>query len=161
MPVAVDTEAPAGAVASAVEDMQVSAGADAQVLVAVLAATVELESAEELVPMPQDLFHLEFQRDGMAGTGKSTTHHEHRPGGRFIVLLRVCKIKPVQGSLIGRRNIPVAITFRQIDPGQVLHVSPLSSRVIMLGQIGTYASSAPAQLQGVQRSLAKIGLDRI
>ena len=159
MRVAVDTAA--GAAASAVEDTQVSAGAGAQVSVAALAPTVELGSAEELVPMPGDLIHLESQRDDMAGTGKSTPHLEYRPGGRFIVLLRVQKIKPFQGSLLGRRAIPAAITFRKIDPGLVLRVSLLYSRVIMREEIGTYVSSPWAQTQGVQRSLATLGLDRI
>ena len=78
MRVAVDMGAAADTAASAAEATRVSAGADAQVSVAALAraelvvATVELESAEELVPTPRDLIHLESQRDDMAGTGKST-----------------------------------------------------------------------------------------
>jgi len=77
MRVAVDMGAASDTAASAAEATQVSAGADAQVSVAALApaelveATMELESAEELVPTPRE----------------STTHHEHRSADRIIVHL--------------------------------------------------------------------------
>jgi hypothetical protein len=132
-----------------------------QVSVAALAATVELESAEELVPLPRDRIRLGFQPDGMAATGKDTTHPERRSVDTISVLLRVRKIEPLPGSLLGRHAIPVAITFRQIDPGLVLRVSPLSSRVIMREKIGIYASSAQTPLQDGQPSPAALGRDRM
>jgi hypothetical protein len=127
MRVAVDTEAAAGTAASAVEDTQVSVAALARVELVV--ASVELESAEELVPTPRDLIHLESQRDGMAAMGKSTTHHERRPADIIFVLHQVCKIETRRGSLIGRRNIRAAITCREINRGSVSPENPMCSPV--------------------------------
>lgn len=161
MHVEVDMGAAADTAASAAEATQVSVGADAQASLAALAATVALESAEELLPMPRDLIHLEPQQDGMAGTGKSTTHRESRREGRFLVPARDGKAERLPSSSLSRHAIPVAITFRRIDPGLVLRVSPLSGRVIMQEKIGIYASSAQTPLQDGQPSPAALGRDRM
>jgi hypothetical protein len=131
MRVAVDTAA------LAVEDTQVSLAVPVEL--AWLAGTLELGSAEDLAPMRRDLIHLESQRDATTATadmGKSTTHREFRLEARFMVLVTGRKVEPLPSSLLGRRAIPVAITFRKIDPGLVLRLSPLSSRVIMREKIG-------------------------
>ena len=164
MRVAVDMGAAADTAASAVEDMQVSAGADAQVSVAALAraelvvATVELESAEELLPTPRDLIQLESQRDGMAGTGKSTTHHEHRSADRIIVHLRVCKIETLQGSLIGRQSIRAAITCPEINRGSALPENPMCSPVPE--EIAIFVTSVALLPQEVQHDRAALGQGR-
>lgn len=64
-----------------------------------------------------------------------------------MALARDRKAERRPSSLLDRRAIPVAITFRKIDPGLVLRVSPLSSRVIMRERIEIFASSAGARLQ--------------
>ena len=161
MRVAVDTAA-AGAAALAVEDTQVSAGAPVRaelVVVTPAAGLVGLAAA-----MPRGITLPESQQAATAATAdmrKSTTHRDPRLEARYIVLARDRKVEPLPSNLLGRHAIPVAITFRKIDPGLVLRVSLLCSRVIMREKIGTYASSVWAQPQGMQRSLAKPGLDRI
>jgi hypothetical protein len=136
------------AVDTAAADTAASAGADAH--------TVEPESAKEPVHMPRDLIHLESQRDSMAAP-----HRESRLEGRFIVLARGRKVERLPSSLLVRHAIRVAITFRKINPGLVLRVSLLSSRVTMREKIGIYASSARPRLQKVQPGPAVLGLDRI
>ena len=164
MRVAVDMGAAADTAASAAEATQISAGADAQVSVAALAraelvvVTVELESTGELVPTPRDLIHLEFQRDGMAGTGKSTTHHEHRSADRIFVHLRVCKIETLQGSLTGRQNIRAAITCPQINRGSALPENPMCNPV--REEIAIFVSSVALSPQEVQRDRPTLGLGR-
>src|SRR4029453_8022799 len=129
MRVAVDTAAAAADTATlAVEDTQVSLAVPVEL--AWLARTLEAGSAEDLAPIRPDLIHLESQRDATAATadmGKSTTHREFRLEARFMVLVTGRKVEPLPSSLLGRRAIPIATTFRKIDPGLVLRVSPLSS----------------------------------
>ena len=162
MGVAVDTEEEeAGVAASAVGDTQASAGAPvrAESVVATPGGLVGLALA-----MARGITHPESLGAATAATAdmrKSTTHRDPRLEGRCIVLAQDRKVELLPGNLLGRRAIPVAITFRKIDPRLVLRVSLLYSRVIMQAKIETYASSAWAQPQGVQRSLAKPGLDRI
>jgi hypothetical protein len=112
MAVAVVTEAEAMQV-SAVGDMQVSVAAS--VAPAWLVATSELELADQLGPIPRGPIHPESQPDGMAGSG--TTRRESRPERGFIVLLRVRKAEPLQGSLLARHATPVATTSREVNRG--------------------------------------------
>lgn len=164
MRVAVAMGAAADTAASAAEATRVLAGADAQVSVAALAraelvvATVELESAEELVPTPRDLIHLESQRDDMAGTGKSTMHHERRPADTIFVLHRVCKTEPFQGSLIGRQNIRAATTCPEINRGLALPENPMCSPV--REEIAIFVGSVALLPQEVQRDRAALGQGR-
>jgi hypothetical protein len=144
------------AVVAEVEDTAGSAAADTQVSVAApvapawLAATPELESADQLACMPRGLIHLESQPDDMAtaGTGKGTTRREPRLEGRFIVLLRVRKVGPLPGSLLVRQITPVATTFREIDPESALPGNPTSKPVIIREQIEISGSNV-LRLQGV------------
>jgi hypothetical protein len=124
-----EEEAAADTAASVEGDMLVSAVGP--ILAQVVAATVELGSTEPLVRMRQGPIHPAFQTAALARTGKSTTHHERRVERRFMAQVRGHKIGPLPGSLLARHATRVAITFRKIDPGLVLRVSPLSSRVIM------------------------------
>ena len=164
MRVAVGTAAEGDMAASAAEATLVLAEGDAQVSVALAraelaVATVELESAGELVPTPRDLIHPESQRDGMAGTGKSTTHHEHRSADRIIVHLRVYKIETLRGSLIDRQNIPAAITSPEINRESALPENPMCSPV--REEIAIFVSSVALLPQEVQRDRAALGQGRI
>ncbi len=119
---AADTRASAG-------DM-VAVSAAASVRVELLVATVEPGLAGPAATMARGIIHPESQRDATAATAdmaKSTPHREARLEGRFTVPARDRKVELLPSSLLGRHAIPVAITFRKIDPGLVLRVSPLSS----------------------------------
>lgn len=117
------------------------ASVEAPMVLAWLAATVELESADQLVHMRRDLIHLESHPDGtalMAGT----THHKPRLERRFIVQLRGNKIVLLPGSLLVRQIIRVAITSREINLELALPGNPISSPVIIREQIGISVSKA-------------------
>ena len=148
MGVAVVTEAAAGTAVSASEDTQVSAALVMRAELVV--ATVEPGSV--MVPvMARATTHPESQRDATAATaatGKGTTHREARLEGRFIVLLRARKVRPLPSSLLGRQSILVATTSHEINPLLDLRVNPASSNAL-------------AQLQRVQPGPIELGRDRM
>ena len=157
-----DTAAAADTAVSAAGATQVSAAAPVRAELVVATAVPGLVGLA--AAMARGITHPESQRDATAATAdmvKITTHRESRLEGRFMVLARDRKIELLPSSLRGRHAIPLAITFRQIDPGLVSRASPLSSRVIMRKKIGIYASSARARLQKVRRGPAALGLDRV
>jgi hypothetical protein len=159
MGVAVVTEAAADTAVSAAEDTRVSAAAATGAELVV--ATAEPGSVGLAAAMARGITHPEPRRDATAAMGKGTMHREARPETRFTVPAREHKVEPLPSSLLGRQSILVATTSRKIDPRLVLRVSPPSTRVIMRGQIGTYASSARLRLQKVQPGPTTLGLDRI
>jgi hypothetical protein len=146
---AVDTEAvEAGATAGSVAvDTRVSVVAP--VRAELVAATVELESADQPAHMRRGLIHLESQADDMAGTGKGTTRREPRLEDRFMVQLRDREPGPLPDSLLVRRITPVATMFRKIDPELALPGNPTSSPDTIREQIAISASNAPERLPEV------------
>jgi hypothetical protein len=159
MGVGVATEAAGVTQVSAAEDARVSVVAPVEL--AWLAATVEPALAALLAAMVEGSTHPESQRDGMAAMGKGTTHHEPRLEGRFIVLLRVRKVGLLRGSPLGRQNIRVAITSREINLELALPGNPTCNPVTIREQIAISANSAPLPLQGVQHDPAALGHGRI
>jgi hypothetical protein len=133
MRVAVE-EAAADTAASAEGDTLVSAVVP--ILLEAVAATAEPDLVGLAAAMARSITHPECQRDATVAM-----HRESRLEGRFMVRARERKVERLPGNFLGRHAILAAITFRKINPGLALRVSPQSRRVIMLEEIGIHAGS--------------------
>jgi hypothetical protein len=71
------------------------------------------------------------------------------------------KIGPFPGSWFARQVIPVVITSREINPELALPGNPTCSPATIRAQIAISVSSALAQPEEVQRTVATLGQSRI